>query len=102
MVKEPTLSPSLEKHTQVNTKMANPTEKAPTLGQMESSTKVTSKKESNMAKVFGENRRVCQTVTSMTVIIKMIPSMDTVSTDGPVETFIRDNILKMSVMVKEK
>ena len=102
MVKEPTLSPSLEKHTQVNTKMANHTEKAPTLGRMESSMKVTSKKESNMAKVFGENRRVCQTVTSMTVIIKMIPSMDTVSTDGPVETFIRDNILKMSVMVKEK
>lgn len=45
MVKEPTLSPLLEKPTQVNTKMANHMVKAPTLGRMGNSTKVTSKKD---------------------------------------------------------
>ena len=54
-----------------------------------------------MAKVDGENRRVCQTVTSTKVSMQMILNTDMVSTNGPVETCIKENISKMSVMVKE-
>lgn len=55
-----------------------------------------------MAKVFGENKRMCRIVTSMKVIIRMIKKMDMVSINGLVETFTKDNMSKMSAMVREK
>lgn len=55
-----------------------------------------------MAKVYGENRRICQIVINMKVIMRMTTSMGTVSINGQVETSIKDNMSKMSVMVKEK
>lgn len=102
MVKELTLSPLLEKHIPVSTKMANHMEQASTIGQLESSMKVTSSTASNVAKVYGENRRMCQTVTSTKASIKMMLSMDMVFIFGLVEISIRDNTSKTSVMAKEK
>ena len=102
MVKELTLSPLLEKHIPVSTKMVNHMEQASTIGQLESSMKVTSSTASNVAKVYGENRRMYQTVTSTKASIKMMLSMDMVFIFGQVEISIRDNTSKTSVMAKEK